>query len=248
MLNKTAVVVGATGEIGANISRQLDKLGYSLVLVARDQKKLTTLLNELSPNGHSIEVLNLNEGLDEVETKISLIVKKNAAVESLVYAAGSIKVVPFMQSTKTNWMESFETNLFAAIGCIKGFVRGASAEVENKSIVIMSSVASQGGQLGLSTYASSKAALESMSKSAARELARKAIRVNTVQMGLMETGLGSQIEARVGSQSFGNLISEYPLGSGTSSDAANAAIFLLSERARWITGSNLVVEGGLLTR
>jgi NAD(P)-dependent dehydrogenase (short-subunit alcohol dehydrogenase family) len=248
MLNKTAVIIGATGEIGSTLSRQLDELGFSLILVGRDEKKLRNLRDELSPKGHSVEVLNLNEGLEDLESKISLIVKKNKAVSSLIYTAGTINVVPFMQSTRKHWIESFETNLFAAVECIKGFVRAVSVEVENKSIVIMSSVASNGGQLGLSSYASSKAALESMSKSAARELARKGVRVNTVQMGLMESGLGSEIEARVGSENFGNLISEYPLGAGLPSDAANAAIFLMSERARWITGSNLVVDGGLLTR
>lgn len=248
MERKTIVVVGASGAIGSQICKALDDKDFNLVLVGRTASKLKHLEEGLSPGRHRLEVLDLTKNIDEVASRVSTIVGGSLNVTSLVYAAGSIQISPFMQTSSKVWLESMETNLFGAVECIKGFLQGCSAEVSNKSIVLISSVASQSGQLGLGAYASSKAALESMAKSAARELARKEIRINTVQFGLIENGLGLKIQSRIGTKGFSELMSEYPLGQAESSDAANAAIFLMSEKARWITGASLAVDGGFLTR
>lgn len=248
MENRTIVLVGATGKIGSNLASCLDSKGFSLVLVGRSLEKLNKLADSFSSNRHTVEVIDFQDGLEFIEPKISAIAKKNSNVTSLIFASGTLQVIPFMQTTPKLWTESMNTNLFAAVECIKGFVRGSAADTPNKSIVLMSSVASTGGQLGLSTYSSSKAALESVAKSAARELSRRKIRVNTVQFGLIPEGLGEEIQARVGQENFKRLIDEYPLGQATASEASKAAMFLISDQASWITGSNMVVDGGFSTR
>ena len=247
MDRRKIIVVGATGEIGSTLARDLDARDFDLVLVARNRQKLKELVTSLSSKNHAIETMDFNDGLEHIEVKIAEIARNHPNVSSLIYAAGTITVIPFMQTTPKQWTESLENNLIAAVECVKGFVRGSSSKIENRSVVLMSSVASVGGQLGLSTYAAAKAALDSMTKSAARELSRKRVRINSIQFGLLDTGLGRVIEERVGAENFANLTSDYPLGLGEASDASNAALFLISEEAKWITGSNLVVDGGLLT-
>jgi NAD(P)-dependent dehydrogenase (short-subunit alcohol dehydrogenase family) len=96
----------------------------------------------------------------------------------------------------------------------------------------------------LSIYAASKGALNAMTKSLAIELGRKHIRVNTVSPGYVQTEMGEDIQKKIGKERYEAIIASHPLGLGHPEDVAASIGFLLSDASRWITGTDLVVDGG----
>jgi NAD(P)-dependent dehydrogenase (short-subunit alcohol dehydrogenase family) len=138
--------------------------------------------------------------------------------------------------------EILRVNLSAALLLAKGF-RQKGCHAERGSLVLLSSVAGLRGHAGLSAYAASKSALFGLTKSLAMELAREGIRVNCVAPGLVAAEMAAQVEA----QTLGELPeveAAYPLGVGRPRDVANGIAFLLSDAARWITGTTLTIDGG----
>jgi NAD(P)-dependent dehydrogenase (short-subunit alcohol dehydrogenase family) len=117
----------------------------------------------------------------------------------------------------------------------------------NASIIVISSVTSANfGSIGGTIYGSSKGALEGLVKSLSIELGRQNIRVNSISPGIIETEAIETLKKSLGEESFQNDLKKYPLGRyGKPKDVASAVHFLLSDSSSWITGINLVVDGGL---
>ena len=133
-------------------------------------------------------------------------------------------------------------NLSAALLLAKGF-RQKGCHADGGSLVLLSSVAGLRGHAGLSAYTASKSALFGLARSLAIELARDGIRVNCVAPGLVATEMSTQFEEQTLREMTG-VESEYPLGIGKPRDVANGIAFLLSDAARWITGTTLTIDGG----
>jgi NAD(P)-dependent dehydrogenase (short-subunit alcohol dehydrogenase family) len=134
-------------------------------------------------------------------------------------------------------------NFEAAFMLTKGF-RQRGCHTDGASVVYLSSVVAVRGQAGRAAYAASKGALESMTRSLARELARDRIRVNAVAAGLVQTAMATGLASVVTDEQAQVIAQAYPLGIGTPQDVALAVAFLLAGTGRWITGASLVVDGG----
>ena len=104
------------------------------------------------------------------------------------------------------------------------------------------------GAPGLSGYGASKGALIGLAKSLALEMARNRIRVNCVSPGYVRSAMANEIQETVGPEQFAAIEAMHPLGLGAADDVAHAIGFLLADTGRWITGSNLVVDGGYTAR
>src|SRR5690606_30013115 len=112
------------------------------------------------------------------------------------------------------------------------------------SIVLISSVAQQIGTKSSLSYTGSKGAMSAAGRVIANELSLQKIRVNTIEPGMVQTAMASEMEDILSSEALEKDRKQYPLGYGTPEDVANAAIFLLSDASRWMTGQSLTIDGG----
>ena len=151
----------------------------------------------------------------------------------------------FINLNKLN--KIFKINLFSSILLTKFYSFSENCSKPG-SIVFLSSVASESGNVLLSIYGSAKAALNSVTKSLALELADKKIRINSIISGHVETETGLKVKRMLPEKNYKNLENEHPLGFGKTEDIANAILYLLGDNSNWVTGTSLVVDGGFLSR
>jgi NAD(P)-dependent dehydrogenase (short-subunit alcohol dehydrogenase family) len=239
---KRILVTGASSGIGRSCAIELSKLGAEIILVARSRSKLEDSLARLSGNGHTIEVFNLNCG-DEIVGWLRGIVKRKGVLDSVIHCAGITKTMPLRGTSQELYNQIFSVNLECAYFLSKAFRQKGLCNCP-ASIVYVSSVAGVVGQAGLSAYSASKGALITLAKSLAIELAAEKIRVNVIAPGLIETPLVTNEAATVPSMTLDSVIARHPLGIGQPEDIAYAAAYLVSDAAKWVTGSTLIVDGG----
>lgn len=243
MSSMRVIVTGATSSIGQHIASELGRKGFAVGLLGRDSRQLEALRRNIS-GVEAIQTLDMEHGLSEVSEKVSELCYEVGDVEAVISTHGQLRMSPLRSSTLNEWDTALRVNLLSNLELLKAF---RNYRVESKSpgrVIIFSSVASSRGSGGLSTYSVTKSAMESLVRSAALEFARDKIKVNSIQLGLLETGMGKQIRDKIGDQRFADLRNVYPLGLGHERDALGAVEFLLSDQSNWITGTNLVVDGG----
>lgn len=235
---KRVVVLGATGAIGSSILRHLRASQAHPVAFGRSPEKLATL-SEVAAESH---ILDLRKP-DEWEATIAAL----APVDGLVVASGSLEVLPFSLLTAEKFSASLETNVVAPAAFLRSLLRAKKLN-PNASVVFIGSISGIRGAAGHAAYAASKSALLGLVRTLALELAPRKIRVNTVSPGLVDEGMGAAFRAHVTPEQFAAYVGAYPLGAGATADVAGAVSFLLSSDSRWITGHDLIVDGGATLR
>lgn len=246
---KYFLVTGSSSGFGKSTSILLSKYGGKIVLVGRSKDKLKETFDSLEGEGHIIypydfEDLNDNENFfDELLKKQ----KKTFDFSGVVHCAGLHEFTPlkFINLEKLN--KIFQINLFSSILLTKFYSLSENCKKPG-SIVFLSSVASESGNILLSVYGSAKAALNSVTKSLALELADKKIRINSIISGHVETETGLKVKRMLPEKNYKELENEHPLGFGKPEDIANAIIYLLGDTSQWVTGTSLVVDGGYLSK
>lgn len=233
------LITGASSGVGRELAVSLSKT-HNLIL-----------------NGRSIERLNetkqrcLKEALlwpydlsdtENIEESLSGYVKKNnIIITSFVHCAGLMKMVPLRAVSRENLNDTFGVNVFAPALITKTLVSRKVNARNLVSIVFVSSNISNRGAAAFSSYGSSKAALDGLMRNLAVELAPN-IRVNSVLPGGMITEMTKDIFEDDAKRA--EFEKHYPLGIGTPSDIAPVVEFLLSDKSGWITGQQIVVDGG----
>ncbi len=240
---KRVLLAGATSDLGLDLAQGLSRGGYELVLLGRNEEKLKRLgsLLEGPSTLHKIEIPESLDGLAELVSDLS---DSTDGLHAMVSLLGHIKPEPLRTATLRSWLESINVNLLANVELIRGFSRSVHPIGETRRIIMLSSVASTRGDVGLAPYAASKAALESLVRSAALELAAKNICVNTIRLGLVGLGMGQDIHSKIGTSAFSVLAKRYPLGVGVGSELLGAVLYMLEHDSRWMTGSVLTLDGG----
>lgn len=235
------LITGASSGIGRMISIHLSG-AYNLILNGRNINKLMETKSLCAPgNDQIIYNCDLNNQ-DETENSFQhLIQEKNIAVSGFVHCAGYLKMLPFRTTSRQIMQDTMNINFFSAATLIKILISKKINGTSLNNIIFISSTASIMGAKAFSVYSASKGALDSFMRCLAVELAPN-VRVNSVLPGAIRTMMTDKIfqEAEVTE----NMKADYPLGFGDPADIAEMVSFLLSPKAKWITGQQFVIDGG----
>ena len=235
---KTILITGASSGIGRSTALECAKLGADCIITGRNQERLEETLSQMPQGNHSLIVTDLAN-----QEGINLLVEQVPSIDGLVINAGITKkkTITFYQTTELE--ELFYMNTFSPMLLVKGLLKKKKLKIAS-SIVFLSSISSYSSNLGNGMYGASKAALTSYMHYCARELAPKKIRANAVHPGMVETPL---IRNKAFSDDDLELYMDtYPLKRfGKPEEIAYAIIYLLSDASEWVTGTSLVIDGGI---
>lgn len=240
---KSILVTGASSGIGRAISQISSTFGAKLILIGRNIARLKSTYDSLSGSGHSYFVADVTD-YDLINKIIKSIVAKEGPLSGFVHCAGIEKTFLIKASTPEILKEVFETNVFAGFEITRLLAHKNMMDPNGASIVFISSVLGKLGEIGKLAYSSSKSALIAGSKSIALELAPKGIRCNCVLPGIVLTEMVENLFNSIPEESKNTIIGKHPLGLGKPEDVGYLVCFLLSDYARWITGSDYIIDGG----
>ena len=238
--NKNIIVTGASSGLGREVCLNLDVLGANLVLVGRNIKNLNKT-KSLMKRKHDYILCDLSN-LKDTKKKIKAIFAKKK-FDGLVHGAGDYLLSPIQLVDEKEITNSININLISPYLITKEFCKRNNYN-EGASIVFVSSVAGFIGSSSLSVYSMTKSGQIGLVKSLAVEMASKKVRINSVAPGLIDSNISNILNSSMTKESFENIKKKHLLGLGKYSDVVTPILFLLSEKNKWITGSNLVIDGG----
>lgn len=238
---KTILITGASSGIGRQCAIDCSKMGAKVVLVARNQDRLDETVSLMEGDGHKAYSFDL-EQLTEIKDLITRIVAENGKLDGFIHAAGIEKTAPAKLLTPEDYDTVYKTNCLSAFEIVKNL--GLKQVNSEASIVFIASISGVIARTGLAAYSASKGALISASKVMALEFAKRKIRVNTISPGTILTPMMEKALNEMQEEDRVKRIEGFPLGLGQTTDISNACIYLLSEASKWVTGQNLIVDGG----
>lgn len=238
------IVTGASSGIGRAVSLELVALGARVVLMGRNTERLAETAKLAGAAGRThIHVLDL-AAVDRIGDVIASLVAALGPIYGLCHAAGLGQTIPFRSTRADVTRTQMEINLHAGLELARALTRRDAMPASEGSILWLSSVYAHVGGIGEVAYCATKGAVVAASRAMALELARKGVRVNTLSPGFVSTGMTDAPESRLSTEQWAQIIARHPLGAGTVEDVARAAVFLLDPRNRWITGTDLIIDGG----
>ena len=236
--NKTVLITGASAGIGRSTAIECSKLGAKVIITGRNKERLNETYLQLEGEGHLqiIADLNKHEDIEELVEKLPII---NGCVQN----AGIVKTVPTPFISMDNLNEVLQINTVAPILLTQSLIKRKKIE-KNGSVVFTSSISGNTiAVLGNVLYSTSKGAINGFVKNAALDLASKKIRVNAVTPGMIQTEILSA--GIISQEQLQEDAKKYPLKRyGKPEDVAYAIIYLLSDASEWVTGTNLLIDGG----
>ena len=233
------LITGATSDIGRQISATLEEAGHTLLLTDIDEGALNEVKNGLkTPHKHRVLALDLSEVETAEKTFTEYILSNKIEVSDVVFAAGIFTVKPVKFVDYAYFRKSFDVAVFSIFSMIKCLTSKKINADNLRHIVLISSISTKIGTKGYSVYGAVKGAMLGLLKSLAVELAPR-VRVNAIPPGGIRTRTTNFIY-----ESINETNPRYLLGEGEKTDIAALVEFLLSDKSRWITGQEFVVDGG----
>ena len=240
-LDKNYIITGATSGIGFATAKLLLESRANIVGIGRDQNKVISLLNEF-PNNFFFLNVDLNIDFDITNDVLDFIAKKGK-FNGFVNCAGKEETLPLSMYTRTKVKEIFDVNLNAPLEILRMLSKKKFSH-DFSSFVVLSSVMGELGQPGKTAYCSSKAALLGLVRASALEFAPRKMRINAISPGVVDTPMTKKLFSQISEENKDTIAQMHPLGMGEISDITPMILFLLSDQSRWITGQNIIIDGG----
>jgi len=236
---KTILVTGASSGIGKAAAIECSKMGAKVIVTARNEARLSQTFSELEGDGHQMYLCDLAS-----ESDIDKMVAELPEIQGLINNAGYTKILPVQFINAEDLKGILDVNTIAPMLLLQKLLKKKKLK-KGASVVFTSSMAGLGSSsVGNSMYTASKGAISAFIRCVALELAPKNIRVNAVCPAMVDTGILDS--GTVSKEQLDEDIKNYPLGRyGKPNDIAWAMIYLLSDASGWITGDNLVIDGGV---
>ena len=243
---KTILITGASSGIGRACAIECSKAGAEILAFGRDEERLAETISSLEGEGKAFSVDLTNT--DEVDEVMKELENDGVKIDGVIHSAGISTTLPLRMITLEKIQPLFEVNVSSAIYLSKWVTRKKLVPENGSSIVFLSSVMGSVGEAGKTIYSITKGAVLAASRSMAVELASKKIRVNCISPGVVETPMTDSAVYSRNEDARKKIEDLHPLGLGKPEDVANAAIYLLSDASKWVTGTNLFVDGGYTAR
>ncbi|WP_188351487.1 3-oxoacyl-[acyl-carrier-protein] reductase [Staphylococcus aureus] len=242
-MTKSALVTGASRGIGRSIALQLAEEGYNVAVnYAGSKEKAEAVVEEIKAKGVDSFAIQANVAdADEVKAMIKEVISQFGSLDVLVNNAGITRDNLLMRMKEQEWDDVIDANLKGVFNCIQ---KATPQMLRQRSgaIINLSSVVGAVGNPGQANYVATKAGVIGLTKSAARELASRGITVNAVAPGFIVSDMTDALSDELKEQ----MLTQIPLARfGQDTDIANTVAFLASDKAKYITGQTIHVNGGM---
>jgi len=232
---KKIFITGASSGLGRSIAIECSRMGAAVIITGRNKERLQKTYDKLTSSDNYQLVCDLTD-----KESFDRLCKELPQLDGVVMNAGIPCSTPVKHNSNSYMRELFETNAFVNFNLSK-FLLSKRKINKKGSIIFISSVASDRPYKGNSIYSASKGAINSFAKILALEVANKEIRVNCISPGIIPTKAN---DSAFSDEDLAQQNNQMPLGFGKPIAIANSCIYLLSDASEWITGINLVVDGG----
>jgi NAD(P)-dependent dehydrogenase (short-subunit alcohol dehydrogenase family) len=247
LTGRTYLVTGASSGLGQATATLIAACGGKVLLGGRDLERLEQTRAKLDCRSlHVLAPFALKDA-DSTAHWVKGLATEHGLLNGVFHSAGTELIRPVRLTKQEHLDETFQSSVFAAFGIARA-VGQKNVVQDGASVVLMSSVAGSTGQSGMTAYSAAKASIEGLVRALAVELAPRRIRVNAIAAGAIKTAMHERLTRNSGEAATLDYEKAHLLGFGEADDVANAAVFLLSDAAKWVTGTTLFVDGGYVVR
>lgn len=240
MVKKNIILTGALSGIGRALVDELDCEENHLILIGRSPEKLAELRRQVKTTISTVAV-----DLTDLDKLAELLLQLPDRIDGFVHAAGIESVEPIKMVNYTKFDKIMRLHLYAFIEILKSIEKNKKKTDEYyTSVVVLSSIASDNGGVGQTMYAASKAALEATVRVLSKEMASKRIRINAVKPGIVDTDMTRRWMRRIGIADIAEVEKLQLNGVAQPEEVASLIVFLLSNQARHIVGTQIKIDGG----
>ncbi len=240
---KNFVVVGASSGMGRQTALDLAAAGAHVLAIARNETRLSAV-HKMNPQLIETAQIDVTTASNEDWTSaVGAFVEKHGKIHGAVYTAGTTGTTPLRLHDGTDARNIMETGFWGAMKSLE-ITTKKKYSVEGASYVVFSSIAAYGGGRGMLVYSGTKAAVQAAVHSIAREISERGQRINSISPGWVETEMTGNYLNHMGQTAQD--VTDGCFGKGTPQDVTGMVLFLLSDRAKWITGVDFIVDGGFM--